>query len=90
MQMEKQENWTVVSCRERKAALLKLADCLASNEQHTWLEEMEKLDWTYRARANARYTHYVLDRKWPMQKNLHPLYLRHKQSMHWRWVSDEA
>ncbi len=48
-QMEKHENWTVVSCWERKAALLKLADCLTSNEQCTWFKEMEKLDWTYRS-----------------------------------------
>ncbi len=64
--MEKQENQTVVSCQERKAALMKLANCLTSNERHTWLEEMEKLDKTYRDRANARYMHYVINQKGPM------------------------
>ncbi len=48
MQMEKQEKWVVVSCWERKAALMKLADCLTSNERSTWLEEREKLDKMYR------------------------------------------
>ncbi len=44
MQMEKWEKRIVISTWERRAALVKLADCLLTSERCTWFEEMAKLD----------------------------------------------
>ncbi len=53
-----------------------------------WLEELDKLNKSHEAWAQAQYAHYRTEKRGLMQKGRDALYSRRKQSQYTRWAKD--
>ncbi len=59
-----------------------LADQLVSSEWRNWLDDMGKLEMAQKFWTSARYSHWFVERRGPMQKGQHLLYSSRKQSIY--------